>query len=163
MNINNKSTRQGIVERYLNAETSLEEEKALYEFYSHTKETLSDDEKMVCQLVLSTTNLTDDFELSDEKTEAFDRIMNEQDKRSSRRIIWPWLAAACIATILVVLLAPPKDEVGRRNFEGRRELSKEVKSMKEEVLQTSNLENCAKRTPSSVNHPTSTINIMNST
>ena len=90
MNINDKATRQGIVERYLNAETSLEEEKALYEFYSHTKETLSDDEKMVCQLVLSTTNLTDDFELSDEKTEAFDRIMNEQDKRSSRRIIWPW-------------------------------------------------------------------------
>ena len=80
MNINDKATRQGIVERYLNAETSLEEEKALYEFYSHTKETLSDDEKMVCQLVLSTTNLTDDFELSDEKTEAFDLIMNEQDE-----------------------------------------------------------------------------------
>ena len=157
MNINNKATRRGIVERYLNAETSLEEEKALYEFYSHTKETLSDDEKMVCQLVLSTANLTDDFELSDEKTEAFDRIMNEQDKRSSRRIMWPWLAAACIATILVVLLAPPKDEVGRRNYEGGRELSKEVKSMKEEVLQTSKLQNGAKHLTSSIKHQTSNI------
>ena len=28
MNINDKATRQGILERYLNAETSVEEEKA---------------------------------------------------------------------------------------------------------------------------------------
>ena len=32
--------------------------------------------------------------------------------------------------------------------------------LKEEVLQTSNLENCAKRTTSSINRPTSTVEIL---
>lgn len=34
------------------------------------------------------------------------RMANEQ--RKPRRIVWPWIAAACVAAIMVVLLMPPK-------------------------------------------------------
>ena len=34
------------------------------------------------------------------------RMANEQ--RKPRRIVWPWIAAACAAAIMVVLLMPPK-------------------------------------------------------
>ena len=35
-----------------------------------------------------------------------ERMANEQ--RKPRRIVWPWIAAACVAAIMVVLLMPPK-------------------------------------------------------
>ena len=34
------------------------------------------------------------------------RMANEQ--RKPRRIVWPWVAAACVAAIMVVLMMPPK-------------------------------------------------------
>jgi hypothetical protein len=35
-----------------------------------------------------------------------ERMANEQ--RKPRRIVWPWVAAACVAAVMVVLLMPPK-------------------------------------------------------
>lgn len=155
-NMNNKALRQRTIQRYLDAETSIEEEKALFEFYSHTKETLSAEEEQVRQLVLSTAHLTDDFTLSDEKVKEFDHIMAEKERSSSHMTIWPWLAAACIAAFMVVLLAPPKHG-GSGNYEGGRELSMEVKSIKEDVHHPSIPQDCATRTTSSVNLQTPSI------
>ena len=36
------------------------------------------------------------------------RVVNEQKK--PRRIIWPWIAAACVAGVMMVLLMPPKEQ-----------------------------------------------------
>ena len=35
------------------------------------------------------------------------RVVNE--KKKPRRIIWPWIAAACVAGVMMVLLMPPKE------------------------------------------------------
>ena len=36
------------------------------------------------------------------------RVVNE--KKKPRRIIWPWIAAACVAGVMMVLLMPPKEQ-----------------------------------------------------
>jgi hypothetical protein len=33
-----------------------------------------------------------------------------QAEKKSRRIVWPWIAAACVAGVLMIWLTPPKDE-----------------------------------------------------
>ena len=153
-NMNNKTIRHIIVQKYLDAETSVEEEKALFDFYNQTNLSLDDEEEMVRQLILSTSHLTDHFELSDEKVREFDRIMAEKDYMILRKAIWPWIAAACIAVMLVVLLAPPKYEGGKRNLEGISELNKEVRRMKEDVQQPSVFQERAKHITSSIKHQT---------
>ncbi len=35
------------------------------------------------------------------------RVVNEEKK--PRRIIWPWIAAACVAGVMMIWLTPPKD------------------------------------------------------
>ena len=54
-NMNNKTIRQIIVQKYLDAETSVEEEKALFDFYNQTNLSLDDEEEMVRQLPISLT------------------------------------------------------------------------------------------------------------
>lgn len=36
------------------------------------------------------------------------RVVNE--KKKPRRIIWPWIAVACVAGVMMVLLMPPKEQ-----------------------------------------------------
>ena len=38
------------------------------------------------------------------------RVTNEE-KKNPRRIIWPWIAAACVAGVMIVWLTPPKEEI----------------------------------------------------
>ena len=38
------------------------------------------------------------------------RVANEE-KKNPRRIIWPWIAAACVAGVMIVWLTPPKEEI----------------------------------------------------
>lgn len=158
-NMNNKTIRHIIVQKYLDAETSVEEEKALFDFYNQTNLSLDDEEEMVIQLILSTSHLTDHFELSDDKVREFDRIMSEKNYMILRKTIWPWIAAACIAVMLVVLLAPPKYEGGKRNLEGISELNKEVRRRKEDVQQPSEFQERAKHITSSIKHQMSNIKI----
>lgn len=106
--LNDKALRQLLIQRYLDGETTIEEERALVHFYQHHNDTFSADEENVRQLVLASTHLAKDFTLSKEKVEAFDRIMaNDQRKRM---VLWPWLAAACVAAILAIFLAPPRND-----------------------------------------------------
>ena len=106
--LNDKALRQLLIQRYLDGETTMEEERALVHFYQHHNDTLSADEEDVRQMVLASTHLAKDFTLSEEKVEAFDRIMaNDQRKRM---VLWSWLAAACVAAILAIVLAPPRND-----------------------------------------------------
>ena len=106
--LNDKALRQLLIQRYLDGETTIEEERALVHFSQHHNDTFSADEENVRQLVLASTHLAKDFTLSKEKVEAFDRIM--ANDRRKRMVLWPWLAAACVAAILAIVLAPPRSD-----------------------------------------------------
>ena len=41
---------------------------------------------------------------------------DEKTARNKRRRLWPWLAAACVAGVLVVLLMPPKETRGEKEI-----------------------------------------------
>ena len=43
------------------------------------------------------------------------RMAEEQAKPQRRRMLWPWIAAACVAGVIAVYLTPPKDVVGEVN------------------------------------------------
>jgi hypothetical protein len=110
-NLKDKAVRQELILRYLAAETSVEEELMLADFYQQTpNENLSEEEEQVRQLVLATSRLADDFTLSAEKEEEFDHIMTAAARKPKRIALWPWLAAACLAGIMVIFLTPPKTE-----------------------------------------------------
>ena len=110
-NLNDKAVRQELIQRYLAAETSVEEEQMLTRFYQENKgNSFSEEEEQVRQLVLSTSHLADDFTLSTEKEEEFDRIMAAAARKPRRIALWPWVAAACMAGIMVIFLTPPKTE-----------------------------------------------------
>lgn len=110
--LNDRALRQQLIERYLDAETTPEEELALANFYRQSHEALSADEEAVRQLVLATARLDDGFTLSDEKVEEFDRIMVNTPQKKRCIVLWPWLAAACVAAIVAIILAPPKGADG---------------------------------------------------
>ena len=94
-NLNDKAVRQELIQRYLAAETSVEEEQMLTRFYQENKgNSFSEEEEQVRQLVLSTSHLADDFTLSTEKEEEFDRIMAAAARKPRRIALWPWVAAA---------------------------------------------------------------------
>ncbi|MBO7590495.1 MAG: hypothetical protein J6T05_02760 [Prevotella sp.] len=43
------------------------------------------------------------------------RMGEESAKPQRRRLLWPWIAAACVAGVIAVYLTPPKDVVGEVN------------------------------------------------
>ena len=43
------------------------------------------------------------------------RVGEESAKPQRRRLLWPWIAAACVAAVIAVYLTPPKDVVGKVN------------------------------------------------
>lgn len=40
------------------------------------------------------------------------RVAQEKPCKARTRIIWPWIAAACVAAVIAVFLTPPKDTIG---------------------------------------------------
>jgi hypothetical protein len=74
--LHDKRVRLLMVKRYLNAETSIDEERELSEFYTTTTEKLTSEDEDV-QLLLQATSTTDEnFELSKSKVAEFDRMMD---------------------------------------------------------------------------------------
>lgn len=43
------------------------------------------------------------------------RVGEESAKPQRRRMLWPWIAAACVAAVIAVYLTPPKEVVGEVN------------------------------------------------
>ncbi len=60
-NINDKSFRHALTERFLNCDTSVDEERELARYYSRCKQSgrVPDDEMEICELVLATIKTTD--------------------------------------------------------------------------------------------------------
>ena len=49
--------------------------------------------------------------------------------RNKRRRLWPWLAAACVAGVLVVLLMPPRESMGEKEIVAKVEKKAEKKKV----------------------------------
>ena len=43
------------------------------------------------------------------------RMATQEEKKPRRIVIWPWIAAACVAGVMMIWLTPPKNAVGEVN------------------------------------------------
>ena len=88
-----------LIKKYLNGETTAEEERRLA--LEVSREDVPDDWKIIAEML---GELTIDEAL-------FDQMMAERKQKPRIIKLWPWLAAACVAALLVVFLGPPRDNV----------------------------------------------------
>ena len=87
-----------LIQKYLNGETTAEEEKLLA--LEVSREDAPDDWKVIAEML---GELTIDEAL-------FDQIMAERKQKPRFIRLWPWVAAACVAALLIVFLGPPREE-----------------------------------------------------
>ena len=93
----NKDT-EILIQKYLNGETTAEEERMLA--LEVTRENVPDDWKVIAEML---GELTVDEAL-------FDQMMAECSRKSRIVKLWPWVAAACVAALLIVFLSPPRKD-----------------------------------------------------
>lgn len=87
-----------LIQKYLNGETTAEEEKLLA--LEVSREDAPEDWKVIAEML---GELTIDEAL-------FDQIMAERKQKPRIIRFWPWVAAACVAALLIVFLGPPREE-----------------------------------------------------
>ncbi len=87
-----------LILKYLNGETTAEEERLLA--LEVSRKDAPDDWKVIAEML---GELTVDEAL-------FDQIMAERKQKPRFIRLWPWVAAACVAALLVVFLGPPREE-----------------------------------------------------
>ena len=104
--LNDTTIRMQLVRRYLNAETTIEEEQMLRQYYAQTDEVLTPEEYDVRLLLFSSANLAGEFALSEEKADEFDRLMQEGRSKKSRYVAIRWVASVAAAVICAVLFFP---------------------------------------------------------
>lgn len=105
MKCNDTTIRMQLVNRYLNAETSIEEEQLLRQYYAQTDKILTPEESDVRLLVLSIARLAGEFALSEEKANEFDRLMA---KKSAKRVALYWIVSAAAAVIVAFFMLTSK-------------------------------------------------------
>lgn len=93
----NKDT-EILIQKYLNGETTAEEERLLA--LEVTRENVPDDWKVIAGML---GELTVDEAL-------FNQMMAERSRKSRIVKLWPWVAAACVAALLIVFLSPPRKD-----------------------------------------------------
>ena len=87
-----------LIQKYLNGETTAEEERLLA--LEVSREDAPENWKVIAEML---GELTVDEAL-------FDKIMAERKQKPRIIRLWPWVAAACVAVLLVVFLGPPREE-----------------------------------------------------
>ena len=105
--MNDKAKRLELVQRFLNAETTIEEEQLLLEYYTHTEEKLSPEEEDVRLLLIATNAHSHQEELSIQKEKEFDQLMQpfyRQDKKPRSRSQWLYPVFGAVAASLLLLL-----------------------------------------------------------
>ena len=104
IDIMNKEIRKSLIAKYLDAETSLVEERMLVDYYLDNKD-VDEDEQAFAQMIRME-NIHANL-LSDEGVEEFDRIVNER-KQETKRIPLRWMTwvggiAASIALLFAII------------------------------------------------------------
>ena len=87
-----------LIKKYLNGETTAEEERTLA--CEVAREDVPDDWKVIAGMLGEL--------IIDEAL--FDQMMAERKSRPCNVRLWSWVAAACVAAILIVFLGPPREE-----------------------------------------------------
>ena len=111
--LNDKRIRQALIRRYLNAETTIEEEQLLLDYYMLTKEELTPEEEDMRHLIVSTAHLAEDIGLSAEKEVEFDKMMEGgtavgKNRKNSSMLIWP---SSMVAALIVALFLLTKGTI----------------------------------------------------
>lgn len=101
-NLIDKNTRQELVRRYLNAETTLEEERLLADFLTDTDATLSQEEEDV-RLLLQMSDCMERSDISEEKADEFDRLM-QRDRHKSRIVALRWVVTSAAAAVIMAFV-----------------------------------------------------------
>ena len=87
-----------LIQKYLNGATTAEEERLLA--LEVSRDDAPDDWKVIAEML---GELTVDEAL-------FDQMMAERSHKSRIVKLWPWVAAACVAALLIVFLGPPRKD-----------------------------------------------------
>ena len=87
-----------LIQKYLNGETTAEEERRLA--LEVSRKDAPEDWKVIAEML---GELTVDEAL-------FDQIMAERKQKPRFIRLWPWVATACVAALLIVFLGPPREE-----------------------------------------------------
>ncbi|MBR2945458.1 MAG: hypothetical protein IKC18_02135 [Bacteroidaceae bacterium] len=117
-NLNDKTIRLRLIERYLAAETSPVEERFLTEYYLANPDCAEPDERNVRDLILALhlTKADKPFQMSEEKERLFDELMPLQPgyQRSRKRILYASVAAiaAVLSAVCFLLLRPARSADG---------------------------------------------------
>ena len=101
-NLNDKNTRQELVRRYLNAETTLEEERLLADLFTDTDVALSTEEEDVL-LLLQMSDCMEQSIISEEKADEFDRLM-PKGRHKSRFVSMPWIVSTTAAAVIIAFV-----------------------------------------------------------
>ncbi len=104
-----KETRKALLAKYLEAETTLQEEAMLREWFA--EHPADEEERELAQLIAAFAPGRDSLSESDEAVAAFDRIVADAERPRRRKIIY-WItgiAAAAALAGLVLLLKPRPD------------------------------------------------------
>ena len=109
---NHKNIQEDLVNRYLNADTTIEEEQLLASFLSKNRESLSPEEEDVYLLLQASARDTDHFELSLEEAREFDQLMTAKSHLRKKKVPIYWIAstAAAIICAFVLLTGKPQEE-----------------------------------------------------
>ena len=106
-NLNDIAKRRQLAEKYLNAETTVEEERMLRDFYSHAEKPFATEDEDMRLLMDATDRLSGGFVLSEEKAGEFDRLMQRGSKKSKIVALrWIVSAAAIICAVLFLPVRP---------------------------------------------------------
>ena len=87
-----------LIKKYLNGETTAEEERTLA--YEVARDDVPDDWKVIAGML---GELTIDEAL-------FDQMMAERKSKPRIVRLWPWVAAACVAVLLGIFVGPPRED-----------------------------------------------------
>ena len=110
-----------LIQKYLNGETTAEEERLLA--LEVSRKDAPDDWKVIAEML---GELTVDEAL-------FDQIMAERKQKPRFIRLWPWVAAACVAALLIVFLGPPREETSTQPQVAKVEPKKDVETEPETV------------------------------
>ena len=129
-----------LIQKYLNGETTAEEERMLA--LEVSREDAPEDWKIIAGML---GELTIDEALFDQMT-----VARKQKSRIIR--LWPWLAAACVAALLIVFLGPPRKDAPSKLQIAKVETRQKPVQPKVEVAEAEQVEPKAEK-PQSVEKP----------
>ena len=105
--LNDKMKRMEFVRRYLNVETTVQEEQLLLDYYSQTEKELTLEEEYLRLLLMGTNVHPHRTELSKQKEDEFDQLMQlsfQRDKKPFNHRLWLYSFIGVAAASLLMLL-----------------------------------------------------------